>query len=345
MKAVAALLFALLLSSCSSISSKKDDNGDLQGMSYFLPMKFVTVSLVVNDTGGRTITIGASEALPDQDARYVARFNVSQIAANKLTVKTNAAGLLSEDSTTSTVSSVSDIFQSLAATTVVLPQLTSEDASETCGKGSGHSWVIDPHTGRPVISNGNWQKCDLTISVTKLPDGLKDAQSRKEKAEEEKAKEEKAKSREAKLHAHSSGFFYRRPQAYLVSVTDATGAGTHHEKVLLLPTPQSRLEFLPVSKSFFATNTGSFTFEDGMPKVYTQALDSELLGLLKLPAEVISAYFTAVGSAFTARKTALANEQAYSQQLRAMEVEQQKLLACMRAVATRDQTLIGQACQ
>jgi hypothetical protein len=69
-----------------------------------------------------------------------------------------------------------------------------------------------------------------------------------------------------------------------------------------------------------------------MPTSYKQSADSELVALAKLPAEIIGAYFGAIGEMFKVRNDTLTNEQAYIASLNALAAERLKRENCKEAV-------------
>ena len=77
-----------------------------------------------------------------------------------------------------------------------------------------------------------------------------------------------------------------------------------------------------------------------MLKRYNQVTDSELVGLLKLPSDIVSAYFAAVGALFNNfSSTDEAKTKALAASLK-LELEQKKHEACLRAIAAKDEQAI-----
>src|SRR5439155_15354195 len=91
-----------------------------------------------------------------------------------------------------------------------------------------------------------------------------------------------------------AGVFYRQEEAFKVT---AEGAGLKVTTIVLSPS-LAPTRFLPIFGSLFASAEADFGFVDGMPTKYDQNADGESIALLKLPADVIAAYFGAVGKMF-----------------------------------------------
>jgi hypothetical protein len=132
-------------------------------------------------------------------------------------------------------------------------------------------------------------------------------------------------------HVSQSGFFYKQELPYIVTVTDK--ASRNQSQFLAYSPDEAPISFAPVTRTVFAHNKLSATFSDGVLTGFDEQVDGELVGLTALPADVISAYFTAVGSMFqglkekTSNQTDLVNAQA---NLAVAKVKQQ---ACAAAIA------------
>jgi hypothetical protein len=129
-----------------------------------------------------------------------------------------------------------------------------------------------------------------------------------------------------------SGVFYRQNEPYNITVT---GNGVKVAKIVFSPS-SSPTEFLPASRTFFSNNSAEFTFVDGVPTKYKQDTDGELAALFKLPGDVLSAYFSAIGSIFDSFKS---NDTKQSDALSAslsLELQKQKVNACLAAIKAND---------
>jgi|GEM_PF-3244414 len=325
------LIILLFVASCSSVHTivNPDAEAGHRGLVYYMPSKQVVVKLTVG-SGKRTVSIDSTAAYPDTANRYVAQFRVNQLGKNKISIKTSESGLLTGESSTSTVSQVSDFFSSSAGTigAARAPDAAANIAASVtpCDEDGTYSWIFDPTVmNTPPTATD----CNIVVDIKRLT---------KPKSSEPKT---------PSANTAASGFFYRRPVPYEVTVKDNNPIAPSGRSVaiVVLPTKQSAVEFLPVSQSFFAVNEGKFSFDNGMPTSYSQELDSEWLGLVKLPAEVLGAYFKAVGETFTAKKGVLSNEQQYLAQINTLAAQQLATRICMQALATQDTVKIKEACK
>ena len=114
--------------------------------------------------------------------------------------------------------------------------------------------------------------------------------------------------------------------------------------VVFLPN-KSPVQFIPVEKSLFASNASDLTFQDGVLTKYGQGVEGEVLALAKLPADVLKAYFGAVGEMFTFRKDAASKEAEYLYALTALTKSQLAAARCMAAYESRDEARIAADCQ
>ena len=126
----------------------------------------------------------------------------------------------------------------------------------------------------------------------------------------------------------TAGIYYRQNEPYLVTVK---GSNLSASTIVFSPS-QSSTYFLPVSKTFFANNEAEFELEFGVPTKYKQETGSELLSLLKLPADVIGAYFAAVGQVFDNFKAADTSETAALTESLKLELAKRKYEACIQAI-------------
>ena len=87
-----------------------------------------------------------------------------------------------------------------------------------------------------------------------------------------------------------------------------------------------------IERTAFSDNKTDFTFVDGMLTDYVQDADSDLIGLLKLPADVIQAYFSAVGAMFTKKKDLSETEKDYLSAIQSLELQKLKTEGCLAAI-------------
>jgi len=133
-----------------------------------------------------------------------------------------------------------------------------------------------------------------------------------------------------------SGVFYRQNLPYLMT---ADGSDVHTAAFVYSPT-ESPTYFLPISRTFFSNNSAEFGFAEGMPKTYKQETQGEIVALLKIPADVVAAYFAAMGSLFDAFKSRDSKEAEVLAGSVKLELAKQKYDACIAAIKANDQTRI-----
>jgi len=324
--AVSIAAMALGVSGCASVRSTPDSGakqGD--GLVYYLPEQRVVVTLTVNQ-GKHSLAITESTAFPDLSARFVANFRRNQLGKNKISLTTTTGGLLHGDSTSATTPQVTDVFKALAATGAAIgvrkgveKEVDKEIKPDPCALDGTYLRTFDPRTKPEVL-------CGYTIKTKALGPA-----SSYESSEMPSVAE--------------YGLYYRRPLPYLITVTRTGSEDPVAERIVLVPTKNSPVALLRASRALFATTTGKFVFSNGMPTQYEQELDSELLGLVKLPADVLTAYFTAIGSAFDGRKASITAESNYLAVQNAAAIQAEKTRACIAAVAGGDAAEITAACK
>lgn len=319
---------ALLLSACSSLSSIESPSGsDVAGVTYFMPRKDFVVVVKVADKGKRVadVTLGVSAAYADTSRQYVMNYQSSLVSLNKLDVQLGDSGLLST-AKSSSESKISDAFKNAAASAGAIKGLglfsqpleeVAKPAStlSQCASDGDHSFAF------AVEPKGNrWETsaCGVTISFQRLVDG----------------KGPTAHSLSAgQGHA---GIFYRLDEPFLVR---AQGQGINKASVLYSPS-RSPTYFLPLARSLFAKNEADLTITDGVLRKYRQESDGELVALLKIPADVLSAYFGAVGNTLEAFKSTDAKEAAALSEAIKLELAKRKFDACLAAIQAKDEAAI-----
>jgi hypothetical protein len=304
-------LMSFFLTACASINSVETGE-PTNGLTYYMPNKDVLVTVTVSADGlSKDVAVSVTPAYPDTTNRYVMQYARNLFGKNVLDVAINEKGLLSSARSTTT-SSVSEIFKALAADRALAFALDATAPQKCATKGKKYTFIY------PITSKGG-DACGITISIEKIE---KDA---------------------GKVHTiapgeQSSGVYYRQHKPYKVKVN---GADSQDEVIVFSPS-NAPTQFLPISRTFFANNDATFTFEDGSPKTYKQDADSELLALLKLPADVMTAYFTAIGSTFDSFKTRDEKEAAAITEQVKLELAKRKVTSCLAAIKANDTALIKQ---
>ena len=102
------------LAACSSIKSiSQPDDKSADGLIYFLPKKDLLVTVIVDDKGLKTVSLGATPAYPDMQKQFVLKYGRNFFGKNTLDVKVKD-GLLDTAKST-TVSNATEAFKGLAA--------------------------------------------------------------------------------------------------------------------------------------------------------------------------------------------------------------------------------------
>lgn len=354
-----AIAFAMALqTACSSVTStQRLDANEAVGLVYYMPMKALAVSVTETKkvTSGQpegietTVAVDETAAYADQRQRYLLTMPPNAIALNKIDVKVSAAGLLSTSSTVDSDGQVNEIAASLAQTIAAFgdglgdsggPSAASPTAS--CTLGVTVTAVIVP--GRPdhrslcgsyrveltrLVDDGALGQPSKPVSVGRVggkDDGSEDTGGR---------------GAAPKPATSGNGFFYRQNQPYVLTVT--RGTELFHRSIRFLPN-ESPVHFLPLHKTFIGKNQATVTFADGVPTQYKQDTEGEVIGAARIPFEVVSAFFGAVGSIFTMRKTAVSSQDGYVAAVTALAKRQQQTELCLAAVRRGVQADIAAAC-
>jgi hypothetical protein len=270
--------FALV--GCTSMQSSMPQPGSspADGLTYFLPNRSVQVKVVVSADGAQTPTVESGDNEPDLSRTYVLSYQQNLLGKNTIKLTTNAAGLLMS-TTSATVSGVSDAAKALGKLAGTLTALGESKALKPpteiqCQKGQTYTMVL-----RPGIDSGG-QICMFSVEISPL--GTQLLQSDSERVQQ--------------TGTGHAGLFYRRDLPYKVSLNDGTGP---RQFVAYSPN-ESPTFFFPITRSFFADSNATLTFSS--PGVLTgvdQSADGEIVAAVKLPADVISEYFKAIGAIFT----------------------------------------------
>lgn len=314
MKLALLAFMALFIVACSSVSSiEKPDEDKVDGLTYYMPKRDFVVTVVVKGGNIESVSLGVTPAYADMSKQYVLSHRSSVVGKNTLDVSVTDKGLLATSKST-TVSSLSEAFKSLAASYGRLDKVLAADAvpaDKACTKDGDHVFTYS------VLSSSE-SPCGLDVTIEKLGSADNVIGHKKTK------------------NMPYSGFFYRQNEPYKISVA---GDGLNFSSIVFSPS-ESKTFFLPVSKTLFANNEAEFVFNDGVPEKYKQDVDGEAVAFLKLPADVIGAYFGAVGSVFDSFKS---NDQKESEAINAslsLEIAKKKYAACLEALNAGDKTLV-----
>ena len=314
---LALLIFGL--ASCSSIKSiEGPSEGDTDGLTYFMPKKDFLVTVTVKSGSVEKVVLGSTPSYPDLSKQYLLRHGGNVFGKNTLDVVVTEQGLLSSSKST-TQSNVTDAFKNLASSlgslkTFSLDTKVANDA--TCTTNGDHTFVYK--------ETGKYSACGMSIEIQKKMNVTEQAPSAKE------------------ANSEYSGVFYRQNIPYLVT---ASGGGLNVASIVFSPS-ESPTHFLPVSRTFFSNNVADFGFTDGVPTKFKQETEGEAVALLKLPADIIGAYFAAIGSVFDSFKSNDSKETAALTESLKLELAKKKYDACIAAIKANEDTKIKElACQ
>lgn len=309
-----AVVAAALLTGCAGLTSQRGADPDkLDGVAYFMPMKYFT--LTVTKVGGTVTALEWSEsaAFPDLRRTYSLRYNPHLIGKTSITVEVGSNGLLGVANTNTTDSTVE-----LAKVVKQPPpgfkaMLLNKD--DTCASdGSFVFLFMTPEdAAKPVCGNVKLSITRALTDSTTKPGDLNSPVN-------------------IDNGATVPGIFYRLNRPYIAT---ASADGQHMTKLLFVPNESPNL-LLPYGRTLFAANDGKIELTEGVLKKYEQANDGELVALLKFPASVLSAYFTAVGNVFSAFSARDKNEVDRLANELKMDALKRKLDKCKDAAQKKD---------
>lgn len=318
--ATLALAFTTLgLASCSSIKTVESPSSkDTDGLTYFMPKKDFIVTVTIKDKKADKVALGTTASYPDLSKQYLLRHGGNAFGKNTLDVGISESGLLTSTKST-TQSNVTDAFKNLATSLGQIKTFgfqESLESSAACTTNGDHTFVFK--------ASGSYKACDISIVIAKQVDDSGIASHSKDGSTEH------------------SGIFYRQNIPYLAT---ASGGGLNVAAIVFSPS-ESKAHFLPVSRTFFSNNQADFGFVDGVPTKYKQETEGEAVALLKLPADILGAYFGAIGSVFDSFKSNDTKEAAALADSLRLELAKKKYDACIAAIkANDDQKIKELACQ
>jgi hypothetical protein len=140
-----------------------------------------------------------------------------------------------------------------------------------------------------------------------------------------------------------AGIYYRQAIPVKIEVFPKSNPSEKKDFIVFIPQPGSIYK-LPVPRNFFADNTTDIELTDGIPTGYDPQKNSEILGLFKIPADVIGAYFQAFGKFFDSFSGAKKSEAQASANTAYLEFQQSKTQLCLKAIAANDSDGIKNSC-
>lgn len=325
MKSSILMLVSMLLFGCSSLESVPYSKGEsVEGLTYYMPKKDILIKVIKLNGKVTAVTIETTAAYPDMSMAYNLKFKKSLAGKNVANIGVDTNGLLTSTKSTMT-SGVSEAFRNLgeAIGTAVGLAAPAAAAVDNCIDGT-HSFTMPAQTKKVTV-------CGLQADITKLTvaatPNLKGAPVNNQSDKGDSAEKQKP----------QSGIFYKQAEPYRVTIT-----GTYNISTILFSPSESRVNILPISGTFFSNNEADFGFTDGMPTKYNQSTDGEVIGLLKLPADVLAAYFGAVGKVFDSFKTKDNKESEVLLASTKLDLAKLKYQACIDAIQSKDNTTIEQ---
>jgi hypothetical protein len=317
---VAYLSLACVAMSCASVrSTSAHVNGSQDGLRYFMPKKDLLITIKVEAPKPQEVTIATTDAYPDLSDAYVLRQSSYLLGKNVTEIAVSTSGLLTS-AHSSVTSGLPALFESIGKVRgAVTSNWMPDPAQPTCADGT-HVFRLafdqNPPAKPPVF-------CGLAVAIKKL--------------------NPTAAAGRAETHiarTDGSGVFYRQAEPFLISVAGGANAAAPLQSSVVFSPSLADTHYLPISRTFFADNTADFGFVDGMPTKFNQTREGELIAALKLPASIVSAYFSAVGGIFANFKTKDTGEADALKATVQLELARQKSELCLTAIREGNATAI-----
>jgi hypothetical protein len=325
-------LASIALSGCASVSSERlqEQRGTQSGLVYRLPNRAINISVVFEDGKHPLLTVTEGSSYPDASApAYIANVRRNGIGQTDASISVGANGLLSDTSAKYT-SQIDEFIKSLASSTAAFGTSGGRTGESDTGSESGcpkqgsfsYAFYLGPPSGISFDTSGTAEK-PMTIQP-----GC-EAKLTLKRAGWAPPTDVASKPQSGLPHTQeSASYFYRINMPYIARVELA---GLVKESVLLLP-DESPTYTLSLPRALFASTDNTATFTDGVLTKHQQKTDSEVIAGLKIPADLLRAYISAMGSFFDSFKsTGLKEAQADTQRV-LNEIQKQKLEACIIAL-------------
>lgn len=323
------LLSLVMLAGCASVTTKPApvSAGSVdRGLVYYLPMRDFKVVVSVNEKGVLSSpTVTSTDAYADLRSRFVLEYGANLVGTNKLTINVNERGLLTSaisENTSQLSAAIQNVATSIGMNSPAFGAAIEEPTPNSdCKPGQTYSVLVRASAAPPLSPI-----CGFQVTLQRLFEPTKTDVDN-----------------EPTPPPRGAGIAYRQTLPYVLSITEKDSE--RRQEFLVFSPSEAPTSFLPVQRSLFAsTSQTTMTFSEGMPTSYEQKQDGELVSLFKLPADVIQAYFTAIGTMFTTRKTVAANEKDYLKSVQDLALQQLKLKECQVALASQDKEQIKVAC-
>ncbi|QSX79734.1 hypothetical protein [Agrilutibacter solisilvae] len=324
---VCSLIVTIALPGCASVRSHQAGNPPTysdDGLVYRLPKRGINVGVAFEEGKSPVLTVTEGTSFADAAGPiYVARIGRNGVGQTDAEINVTEQGLLSA-TTAKYTSQIDDFIKALAAdaasiatsddgeTTEEEPQRcpTTGTANLTAYMGKAGRFQLDP-SGERTVELQVALNCNVKVSLQRAgwrpPPGDSGA---------------------VPVPTKVAGYFYRVNMPYVVR---AELEGVVKEAVVMLP-DESPTYFIELPRALFASTDNTTTFTDGVLTKHKQQTDSELIAALKIPADLLRAYVSALGSFFEAFKSTELKEAQSDTQKVLNELQRQKLEACIIAL-------------
>ena len=328
------------ISGCSSIMSTHSpaSSGGV-GLVYYLPNRDFIVTVVRDKTDYKQINLEVTPSYADLGTPRVLNYQRGFLATNKLAVAVSSGGLLTSTKSTTVIDIVGlekigtglgnlKGAQSSLAGTKIAPLGNNLDPTPCTAEGNH---IFHFEAGLDPIEKKICEK-DIVLSIVPL------FASGKPSAEKTDGKNNPLDLElpDSYKNGSNSGVYYRMNRPYLLSVN---GRGINNSVILF--SPSSSMEFfLPINRTLFTNNDANIGMDDGVLKAWAQSTDSEIVGLLTLPAKILTPYFAAIGATFSQFKTNTDAEISALTAATNRDLSKLKFGACEKAIKDKDKDLI-----
>ena len=290
-------------------------------------MKDIKLAVTIDTDGKQTPSVETGDPMPDLSSRFAMNFSENWIGQNHLKIVVNTKGLLTSTDSDMT-SSIADILKNLAKTAGYITALADKSTTSQpskCPPGQKVVKFLDP---KQVLTTP-LSLCNFSVKIERL--GFSDKSLGSESFKQKKLFGSWG------PELGWSGLFYKQELPYRVTFTDNASTDNAFEFIAFSPN-ESPVSFMPASKTFFSDNIAKFTLTDGILTSAEQTTKGEIVALSALPADVISAYFEAIGSMFTHLNTNATNQKSALDNEQALAVTEIKKQVCLAAIAANNPT-------
>ncbi|MBX9402955.1 hypothetical protein K4L06_16720 [Lysobacter sp. BMK333-48F3] len=329
------LAIAIALSGCASVRSHqagKPPTARDDGLVYRLPKRGINIGVAFEEGKQPVLTVHQGKAFADaQAATYVAKIGRNGVGETDAEINVTEEGLLSTTSAKYT-SEIDEFIKALAKDAASLATSSGPTGSSKDTKpppcpvtglanlttyidigGMTDSVRLDA-TGNGEVTLQVTPTCPVTVKVRRA--GWNPAPC-------------PTTATKRPVPTETNGYFYRVNMPYVVRAQLGTVV---KEAIVMLP-DESPTYYVKLPRALFASTDNTTTFTDGVLTKHKQKTDSEAIAALKIPADLLRAYVSALGSFFDAFKsTGLKESQADTQKVM-NELQKQKLQACIIALS------------